>query len=119
MTTVVPHFSNTRRAGDFVFVSGQLPFTAPGEIVEGGIEEQVSQCLRNIDLALGTEGLSLSDVVKTMVWLTSPEDFPAFNETYARYFPGNPPARATVCSALMVPGARVEIEAVAFDGREA
>jgi len=49
-----------------------------------------------------------------MIWLVNTEDFPAFNKAYADYFPGQPPARATVCSALMVPGALIEIEAVAY-----
>lgn len=118
MATLIPHFSNTSRAGNLVFVSGQLPFSAPGVIVEGNIEDQVSQCLTNIEAALLSEGLTLQHIVKTMVWLTSPDDFPAFNRIYAEFFPGNPPARATVCSALMVPGALVEIEAFAYDGEE-
>ena len=83
MVPLIPHLSNTRRAGDLVFVSGQLPFETPGQIVEGGINRQVKQCLANIDTVLNAEGLSLNHIVKTMVWLTSPEDFPEFNQAYA------------------------------------
>jgi 2-iminobutanoate/2-iminopropanoate deaminase len=59
-------------------------------------------------------GAELADVVKNMVWLTDVSDFPNFNSAYARHFPNSPPARATVCSALMVAGALIEIEAVAY-----
>ncbi len=114
MTKIVPHFSPAKRAGDFIFVSGQLPFVAPGLITEGGIREQVRQCMTNISEALALEGATLEDIAKNMVWLTNVEDFPAFNATYAEFFPEMPPARATVCSALMVPGALIEIESIAY-----
>ena len=114
MNTLAPHFSIAKRAGDFIFVSGQLPFNAPGVIVEGDIEAQTAQCLLNIEKALATVDAQLSDVVKNMVWLTNSEDFASFNSAYAQYFPDAPPARATVCSALMVPGALIEIESVAY-----
>jgi 2-iminobutanoate/2-iminopropanoate deaminase len=97
-----------------LFVSGQLPFTAQRTLVEGGIREQTRQCLQNVAAILATEGATLGHVVRVMVWLTDTADFAAFNATYAEYFPGVPPARATVCSALMVPGARIEIEATAY-----
>ena len=116
MTTTKPHFSAAKRAGNLVYISGQMPFGADGKIVNGGIAAQVDQCIENIAAALAGEGLALGHVVKTMVWLTATEDFAGFNEAYAAHFPDAPPARATVCSALMVPGARVEIEAVAYDG---
>lgn len=109
-----PHFSAARRAGDFIFVSGQLPFDAGGRIVDGDIIAQTRQCLRNLESILAAEGAGLRDVVKVMVWLTSPLDFLAFNRCYAEFFPETPPTRATVCSALMVAGARIEIEATAY-----
>ncbi len=116
MSTVKPHFTLAKRAGDFVFVSGQMPFDANGAIVGNDIASQVDQCIDNIEAALQTVNCELKDVVKTMVWLTETTDFPAFNAAYAARFPEAPPARATVCSALMVPGALVEIEAIAYDG---
>lgn len=114
MTPVKPHFTPAKRAGDLVFVSGQLPFDESGKIVDGGIEAQTRRCLQQVEQALADVGVGLDELVKVMVWLTATEDFPAFNVTYAQYFPESPPARATVCSALMVPGARIEIEAVAY-----
>ncbi len=114
MPELIPHFTTAKRAGDFIFVSGQLPFEAPGKIIDGDIEEQLQQCMRNIEQALDEVGASLSDVVKNMVWLVNTEDFPRFNQAYAEYFPQQPPARATVCSALMVSGALIEIEATAY-----
>ena len=114
MKPLIPHFTPARRAGDYIFVSGQLPFVAPGEIIEGDIVVHLQQVMANLSEALEGVGASLSDVVKNMIWLVNTEDFPAFNKAYADYFPGQPPARATVCSALMVPGALIEIEAVAY-----
>ena len=111
---IVPHFTAAKRAGDFIFVSGQLPFTAPGKILEGDVATQLNQCMKNIEQALQEVGAELRDVVKNMVWLTNTEDFPNFNSAYAKYFPDAPPARATVCSALMVPGALIEIESIAY-----
>lgn len=114
MSLVVPHFTPAKRAGDFIFVSGQLAFVEPGVLVEGGLAAQLDQCMQNIESALAEVGASLQDVVKNMVWLTSPVHFPEFNSAYAGFFPEAPPARATVCSALMVPGALIEIEATAY-----
>ena len=114
MATLVPHFTPAKRAGDFIYVSGQMAFTAPGEMLDGGIEAQLEQCIRNIEAALATVDAGLEHIVKNMVWLVNVDDFPAFNAAYAQYFPGEPPARATVCSALMVPGALIEVEAVAY-----
>ena len=114
MSQLQPHFSPVRRAGELLFVSGQMPFASGRVLVEGGIREQTRQCLENIATILATEGATLGHVVKVMVWLTDTADFAVFNEAYAEYFPGLAPARATVCSALMVPGARIEIEATAY-----
>ena len=117
MTRPIPHFSTTRRAGDLVFVSGQLPFDDEGNIVAGDIVVQTRRCLDNVAAALATEGLSLADAVKVQVWLTDTADFAAFNATYAEYFPDSPPARTTVGSTLMVPGAKIEIDAQAWCGK--
>lgn len=114
MTKLTPHFTPAKRAGDYIFVSGQMAFDANMQIVEGGIEEQTRVCMAHISQALEGVGSSLDRVVKNMVWLVDPADFPAFNKTYAGFFPQDPPARATVGSALMVPGALIEIEALAY-----
>lgn len=116
MTDKMPHFSLTRRAGGFVFVSGQLPFDKNMKIVEGGIEAQTRQCLENLQAALRQEGLSLADTAKIMVWLNDTGDFWAFNSAYAEFFPDNPPVRTTVGSTLAVPGAKIEMDAQAWAG---
>ncbi|MBV8567537.1 MAG: RidA family protein [Methylobacteriaceae bacterium] len=101
------------RAGDFVFVSGQVPTDAKGSVVAGGIEEQTSQVLDNIKSALALAGCDLADVVKTTVILADARDFGPFNKVYATYFPQDPPARTTLEARLMI-DIKVEIEAIAF-----
>lgn len=101
------------RAGDFVFVSGQVPFDANGVVVQGGVTEQTAQVLENLKAALALAGCTLDDVVKTTVWLQDARDFGAFNTVYGRYFAKEPPARSTTESRLMI-DIKVEIEAVAY-----
>jgi 2-iminobutanoate/2-iminopropanoate deaminase len=101
------------RAGDFVFVSGQVPVDAEGKLVGGDIEKQTRQVLDNLKAALAQAGAELSDVVKTTVWLEDARDFGGFNRAYATYFPEQPPARTTAEGRLMV-DIKVEIEAVAY-----
>lgn len=101
------------RAGDFVFVSGQVPVDKDGNIVEGGVGPQTTQVLENIRAALALAGCSLEDVVKTTVWLKHAEDFAEFNAAYGAFFPKEPPARSTAESRLMI-DIRVEIEAIAY-----
>ncbi|MBL0373481.1 RidA family protein [Rhizobium sp. KVB221] len=106
-------FSQAYRAGDFVFVSGQVAFGPDGKIVPGGIEAETRQTMANIQDRLAAAGCSLADVVKTTVWLANRDDFPAFNKVYGSYFPDNPPSRSTVESRLMIDAA-IEIEAIAY-----
>ena len=101
------------RAGDFVFVSGQVPVKPGGVMVSGGIAEQTAQVLENVKAALALAGCELSDVVKTTIWLEDARDFGAMNTVYGSYFAENPPARTTVESRLMV-DIKIEIEAVAY-----
>lgn len=101
------------RAGDFIFVSGQVPVGADGELVGGTIERQTRQVLDNIRAVLALAGAELADVVKTTVWIDDARDFPAFNKVYSSYFPRNPPARTTAEGRLMA-DIKVEIEAVAY-----
>jgi reactive intermediate/imine deaminase len=101
------------RAGDLVFVSGQVPTGADGVVVPGGIEAQTKQVLENVKAALALAGASMGDVVKTFVILADARDFGAFNKVYATYFPSEPPARTTLEARLMI-DIRVEIEAVAY-----
>lgn len=101
------------RAGDFVFVSGQVPFDAEGFVVPGGVVEQTEQVMANVEAALKLAGCTLEDVVKTTVWLADARDFGPFNAVYGRYFPKDPPARTTVESRLML-DIKIEVEAVAY-----
>lgn len=116
---IQPHFSLVRRTSEFVFVSGQLPFDSNQRVIQGNVADQTRQCIRNIQAALADEGLELSDIVKTTVWLARVDDFPSFNATYASSFKDLPaPARSTVRADLMVEGALVEIEATALRTRK-
>ncbi|MFQ0815261.1 hypothetical protein AVM02_01840 [Brucella anthropi] len=101
------------RAGDMVYVSGQVPVGPNGQIVEGGIEAQTRQVLENIKAALALAGAAMEDVVKTTVWLEDARDFGRMNAVYATYFPKEPPARTTVESRLMI-DIKIEVEAIAY-----
>jgi len=101
------------RAGDFIFISGQVPVGADGAVVQGGVEAHTRQVIENIRNALALAGAELADVVKTTVILADARDFAAFNKIYATYFPANPPARTTLEARLMI-DIKVEIEAVAY-----
>lgn len=100
------------RAGDFVFVSGQVP-VRHGSVVPGGVGAETRAVLDNVRATLELAGCDLSDVVKTTVWLRNRDDFVDFNAAYAEYFPSNSPARSTAESRLMIDVA-VEIEAIAY-----
>jgi reactive intermediate/imine deaminase len=101
------------RAGDMIYISGQVPAGADGKIIEGNIETQTRQVLENIKAALALAGATLEDVVKTTVWLEDARDFGRMNAVYATYFPKEPPARTTVESRLMI-DIKIEIEAIAY-----
>jgi 2-iminobutanoate/2-iminopropanoate deaminase len=101
------------RAGDFIFVSGQVPMLPDGTVVGGTIEEQTRQTLENVKAALALAGATMEDVVKTTIWLEDARDFQRMNAVYATYFPKEPPARTTVESRLMI-DIKIEIEAVAY-----
>ena len=107
-------YSQAIRAGTFVFCSGQIPLDPSGSLVGGGVVEQTAQVLDNLSAVLAAAGLSLGDVVKTTVFLTSMDDFAAMNTVYQRYFAEVPPARSTIAVAALPKGASVEIEAVAI-----
>ncbi|MCX5495304.1 RidA family protein [Kaistia dalseonensis] len=111
-TSHVP-LSPAVRAGDFVYISGQVPVGSFGSIVEGGIETQTRQVLENVKAALALAGCTMDQVVKTFVILEDARDFGGFNKVYATYFPTEPPARTTVEARLMV-DIKIEIEAIAY-----
>jgi reactive intermediate/imine deaminase len=106
-------FSRAVRAGDFVFVSGQMATDGAGRIVEGGIEAQTRQVFENIKAVLAEAGCSLADVVKCTCWIDDARDFARFNATYAEFFPTEPPARSTTVCQLVLSG-KLEVEAIAY-----
>ena len=101
------------RAGDFIFISGQVPTGANGSVVDGGIEPQTRQVLENVKAALALAGAGMEHVVKTTVFLEDARDFGGMNKVYATYFPKEPPTRSTLECRLMI-DIKVEIEAVAY-----
>jgi reactive intermediate/imine deaminase len=106
-------FTSAVRAGDFVFVSGQVPMGPDGEIVDGGIVFQTRRTVENIKTILEGLGLTLADVVKATVWLADTRDFWPFNKVYNEYFGAAPPARSCVRADMMV-DCKVEIEVIAY-----
>jgi reactive intermediate/imine deaminase len=111
-----PPLSKARRAGDLLFVSGQLPRDANGQIVAGDIAVQTRQALANLVAALEANGASAADVVKVTAWLTDRRHYEGFNAVYREVFQAPFPARSVVVSGL-VADADVEIEAVAYAPR--
>ncbi|MBN8999483.1 MAG: RidA family protein [Rhizobiales bacterium] len=101
------------RAGDFVYVSGQVPVDATGTVIQGGIEAQTRQVLENVKAALALAGCTMDQVVKTFAILSDAREFGAFNKVYGSFFPTEPPARTTVEARLMI-DIKVEIEAIAY-----
>jgi 2-iminobutanoate/2-iminopropanoate deaminase len=111
-------YSQAIRAGDFVFLSGQIPLDpATGQLAAGGIGEQTHQVLKNLGAVLEAAGSSYAGVVKTTVYLADMGEFSAMNEIYGTYFSSPAPARATVQAARLPRDVRVEIDAVAYLGK--
>ena len=108
-------YSQAVRAGDFLYVSGQVPIDPKtGAVVEGGIQAQAHQVFKNLKAILEEAGMSFDNVVKTTVLLG---DFATVNEIYAQYFNGAIlPARAAFQVAALPKAAMVEIELVAYQG---
>ena len=109
-------YSQAVRAGQLLFVSGQIPLDEHGQLVSGSIEAQTARVLENLRAILSAGGAGLEHVVKTTIYLTDLTDFAAVNGVYARYFSEPFPARATVQVAALPKGANVEIDAVASLG---
>lgn len=105
-------FSKTRPAAGLLFLAGEMPIATDGGVPDG-IEAQTALTLDRIAATLAAEGLTLDDVVSMTAYLTDPADFPAFNRVYAARFKTPYPVRTTVRADLMLPGARLELTAVA------
>ena len=107
-------YSQAIRLGNLVYTSGQIPIDpATGVLVEGGIKEQTRQSLTNVKAILEEAGISMSQVVKTTVFLADMNDFADMNAVYAEFFTEPYPARSTVAVKSLPKGASVEIEVVA------
>jgi 2-iminobutanoate/2-iminopropanoate deaminase len=108
--------SKAVRAGDFVFLTGQVPMVDGQVLTSGTIVDQTRACLDRITETLAEAGCTRDDVVKAMVWLKDRADFPGFNAVYGDYFPKEPPARSALVSDFLV-DIRVEVEVIAWKPR--
>jgi len=108
-------YSQAIQAGNFLFLSGQIPLDPKtGELVKGDIRKQTQQVLENIKGILESQGLGMENVVKVTIFLKDIANFNQVNEVYATYFPSSPPARSTVEVAKLPRDADIEIEALAI-----
>jgi len=108
-------YSQAIQAGNFLFLSGQIPLDPKtGELVKGDIQQQTQQVLENIKGVLESQKLRMENVVKMTIFLKDIGNFNQVNEVYATYFPSSPPARSTVGVAKLPRDADIEIEAVAL-----
>lgn len=107
-------YSQAVQVGNLVYTSGQIPINpATGSFVEGGIKEQTRQSLLNVKTILEEVGLTMSNVVKTTVFLADMNDFNDMNAIYAEFFSEPYPARSAVAVKTLPKGALVEIEIIA------
>jgi 2-iminobutanoate/2-iminopropanoate deaminase len=108
-------YSQAIQAGNFLFLSGQIPLDPKtGELVKGDIRKQTQQVLENIKGVLESQGLGMEDIVKATIFLKDIGNFNQVNEVYATYFPSPPPARSTIEVARLPRDADIEIEAIAL-----
>jgi len=106
-------YSQAILADGLLFASGQIPLLPEtGDVVQGGINEQAEQVMKNIQAVLEAAGSDLTQVVKTTCFLTNMDNFAAFNEVYSRYFTGKP-ARSCVAVSALPRGVLVEVEIIA------
>jgi len=112
-------YSQGLRVGDFVFVSGQGPLDPiTGQIVGENIEEQTARVLENIKAILEAGGATMADVVKANAHLSDMTLFERYNKVYVTYFPNPKPTRTTVGSQLPLKGILIEIDVIAYVGKE-
>ena len=108
-------YSQAVKAGNMLFVSGQVPFVPETmEIVEGDVKAQTAQSLKNLQAILAEAGLDFSHVVKSTVFIKDMNEFAQINEVYAEFFGENKPARACVEVARLPKDVKVEIEVIAI-----
>jgi 2-iminobutanoate/2-iminopropanoate deaminase len=118
MSPAVGPYAPVRRAGDWVITSGQVGMATDANghaaLVPGGTLAELRQAIHNVIDVLATEGASLSDVVKTTLYLIDMGEFAAVNEVWVEHFSENRPTRSAVAVAALPVGARVEVEAWAY-----
>lgn len=108
-------YSQAIKAGGFVFAAGQIAIDpTTSKVIEGDIKAQTERVLKNLSAVLAAAGSSMDKVARTTVFLKNMSDFPAMNETYAKFFPNTPPARSTVEVARLPKDALVEIDVIAL-----
>ena len=116
--TAIGPYSQSVKAGDFLFVSGQIPLKPGAAAIEAGtVEDQTRQVLENIKRILAAAGASLSQAVKMTVYVTDINHYAAVNKVYAEYFPAPAPARACLGVKELVKGALVEMDCIAYVGK--
>jgi 2-iminobutanoate/2-iminopropanoate deaminase len=106
-------YSQAIVAGSFVFCSGTVGIDPATGVPGDGVEAQTELALRNLDAILTAAGASLSTLVKTIIFYTNVEDFPAINAVYARFMPDPPPARSAPANVVLPRGLLISIDAVA------
>jgi len=107
-------YSQAVKVGNLIYTSGAIPVDPTnGEVVSGGVAEQVEQALKNLEAVLVVAGASLENVVKTTVFIKNMNDFAVINEVYKKYFTKNYPARSCVEVARLPKDVMIEIECVA------
>ncbi len=109
---ISPH-SQAINANGFVFTQGSIYLTPEGKLLEGTIEEQIHQIMKNLNAILTAAGVSFTDVVKTTIYLTDMSLYKTVNEIYGSYLSDPYPAREAVCVKELPLGAKVEISMVA------
>lgn len=107
-------YSQAVKSGNTLYVSGQIPIDQQNDkMIEGTIEEETEQVMKNLGFILEEAGLSFQDVVKCSIFVASMDDFARINTVYGKYFTENPPARETVEVSKLPKGVNVEISCIA------
>lgn len=110
-------YSQAVEIDNTLYISGQVPINPEtGKVVDGGIQEQTEQVMKNIGAILKEAGYSFSDVIKSTCLLNDMDNFKAMNEVYGKYYPENPPARAAYQVVKLPLGVMVEVETIAVKG---
>jgi len=111
--SAVGPYSQAVVAGGFLFASGQIPIDpASGELLVGALRFQPAQVLRNLQAVCAAAGASLSDAVKITIYVRDMDNFQEINDTYATFFPVDPPASATVQVSRIPKDASIEMDAI-------